>query len=134
MPNEANIGPTVEAHDGVAEVGELVEALRAATTEDGVTAFDHTPEELGVMVMESHPAVLSALTGTTQAAEIASLRERVRELEAGLRPFVDALEEMRFDRDHRGNPLPDSDTCGWIYVTLGDFRRARALLEPEAGK
>lgn len=42
-------------------VHELIEMLSAAENEEGVTVFDHTPEEIGLHVMENHAAVLAAL-------------------------------------------------------------------------
>lgn len=57
----------------------------------------------------------------TQAEEIAGLRE-------ALEPFARHLNEMKFDLDHEGNELPDDKAVGWVYVTNGDFRRARTAL------
>ena len=54
-------------------------------------------------------------------AEIARLTE-------ALKPFADHLDKMRFDRDNHGNPLPDSEGVGWVYLTNGDFRRAAAAI------
>jgi hypothetical protein len=39
---------------------------------------------------------------------------------------------MKFDLDYNGNPLPDEQAVGWVYVTIGDFRRARALQQEKA--
>lgn len=55
------------------------------------------------------------------------LAKRVQELEAALEPFAKHIDEMKFDLDNNGNPLPDEQAVGWVYVTIGDFRRARAL-------
>jgi len=57
-----------------------------------------------------------------QAAKIERLRE-------ALRPFAAYLDTAAFDRDNNGKPLPDEMGMGWVYLTVGDFRRARAELE-----
>lgn len=41
---------------------ELVEMLSIAATEEGVTIFDHTAEEIGLHVMDNHREVLAALS------------------------------------------------------------------------
>lgn len=62
------------------------------------------------------------------ADEIARLRKRVEDLEAGLRPFGQYLDTASYDLDNAGSPLPDEQGMGWVYLTVGDFRRARSLL------
>jgi hypothetical protein len=57
-----------------------------------------------------------------RAAEVAKLLE-------ALKPFADHLNEMRFDLNNKGEELPDDQAVGWIYLTNGDFRRARTALE-----
>lgn len=37
--------------------------------------------------------------------------------------------EIDMDRDNLGNPLPDDAGVGWVYLTQGDFRRAKAALD-----
>lgn len=54
--------------------------------------------------------------------------ERVRVLEEALWPFASYLDLAAFDLDNSGNPLPDDQGMGWTYLTVGDFRRARAAL------
>lgn len=51
--------------------------------------------------------------------------ERCRE---ALEPFARHIDEMKFDLDHLGNENPDDEAVGWVYVTNGDFRRARTVL------
>lgn len=58
-----------------------------------------------------------------EAAEAKLARAR-----EALEPFARHIDEMKFDIDNRGNELPDDQAVGWVYVTIGDFRRARALL------
>lgn len=40
---------------------DLIDALKAATIEQGTTIFEHSAEEIGLMVMENYPDVLAAL-------------------------------------------------------------------------
>ncbi|WEK50363.1 MAG: hypothetical protein P0Y66_22420 [Candidatus Kaistia colombiensis] len=54
----------------------------------------------------------------------------VERKDAALEPFARHLNEMKFDLDYEGNELPDDQAVGWVYVTNGDFRRARAALSP----
>ena len=42
-------------------VKELVDMLSIAANEEGATIFDHTPEEIGLHVMENHAAILATL-------------------------------------------------------------------------
>ncbi|WP_421123578.1 hypothetical protein, partial [Sphingobium yanoikuyae] len=42
-------------------VKELADMLSIAANEEGATIFDHTPEEIGLHVMENHAAILAAL-------------------------------------------------------------------------
>ncbi|MEQ3644823.1 MAG: hypothetical protein ABNH29_16870 [Paracoccus sp. (in: a-proteobacteria)] len=54
----------------------------------------------------------------------------VRELVEALEPFARYMhtDEGRMDCDHKGAPFPDHQGVGWIYLTHGHFRRARAAL------
>ena len=61
-------------------------------------------------------------------AEVAALKKQVEELTAALEPFARYATESGFGCDNHGNPLPDASGVGWIYLTNGDFRRARAAL------
>ncbi|MBO9377345.1 hypothetical protein GG804_11260 [Sphingomonas histidinilytica] len=42
-------------------VAELLEMLSVANQEDGSAIFDHTPDEIGLHVMENHKEILAAL-------------------------------------------------------------------------
>ena len=64
----------------------------------------------------------------TALAEAAAEIERLR---AALKPFAEYLQANPLDLNHKGQPLPDSEGVGWIYLTIGDFRRARAALTPK---
>lgn len=55
------------------------------------------------------------------ASELAQCRE-------ALAPFATYLDQARFDLDNNGDPLPDDHGMGWVYLTVGDFRRARSLM------
>ncbi len=61
-------------------------------------------------------------------AELSALKKQVEELTAALEPFARYATESGFGYDNHGNPLPDASGVGWIYLTNGDFRRARAAL------
>lgn len=58
-------------------------------------------------------------------AENARLRERQAEADRVIEPFAEYLDDG-FDLDYEGRPLPDSNTLGWVYLTLGHLRAARA--------
>lgn len=64
---------------------------------------------------------------SSQAAEIERLRE-------ALKPFADYCDELNGFLDNHNQPLPDDSGPGWVYVKVGDFRRARAALTPKLNK
>lgn len=43
-------------------VAELVDIIDAAEAKDGALIWDHTPEEVGLHVMENHAAIRAALS------------------------------------------------------------------------
>jgi hypothetical protein len=45
-----------------------------------------------------------------------------------LEPFAKYLDTAAFDLDNHGAPLPDDQGMGWVYLTIGEFRRARTFL------
>ena len=61
------------------------------------------------------------------ARYIAASQSEASRLRDALTPFAEYMGDM--DRDNLGNPLPDDAGVGWVYLTQGDFRRARAALE-----
>lgn len=65
----------------------------------------------------------AASTLASQAAEIERLRE-------ALKPFANHMDDG-MDCNYIGEPLPDADGVGWVYLTHGDLRRARAALNGE---
>ena len=69
-----------------------------------------------------------------QSATITALRKRVEELEGALEPFGGYLDTAAYDLDNKGNPLPDDHGMGWVYLSVGHFRRARALLRAKGGE
>lgn len=79
--------------------------------------------ELEYVRADLHAGVL-----TTKDAELAALKKQIEELTAALEPFARYATESGFGCDNHGNPLPDASGVGWIYLTNGDFRRARAAL------
>ena len=72
-----------------------------------------------------NPQSVGATIGRLVAAFEALEAENARLREA-LRPFAEYMGDM--DKDSLGNPLPDGEGVGWVYLTQGDFRRARAAL------
>lgn len=74
-----------------------------------------------VSVIEEHETEIAA------AAE-RPLFKRLEQAKAVLEPFGKYLDTAAFDLDNHGEPLPDDQGMGWVYLTIGDFRRARAFL------
>lgn len=91
----------------------LVEAIEAAGMDSGRNAIE---------IVAATEIALSS-----QAAEIERLRE-------ALKPFADYCDELKGFLDNHNQPLPDDDGPGWVYVKVGDFRRARAALTPKPNK
>lgn len=58
-------------------------------------------------------------------------REAAKLVEA-VKPFAEYIADGG-DHDDKGEPLPDTQGVGWVYLTFGDFRRARAAMT-EAGQ
>ena len=54
-------------------------------------------------------------------------------LREALEPFADYASQDGFGLDYHGRELPDGDGPGWVYVTNGDFRRARSALGRATG-
>lgn len=67
-------------------------------------------------------------------AERDRLRGLLDEAVAGLEPFGTYLATHPFDLDNHGNPVSDDQGCGWVYLTAGQFRRARATLAKIGGQ
>jgi hypothetical protein len=57
---------------------------------------------------------------TAAEANAARMRE-------ALKPFAEYM-SVGMDLDNHGNPIPDTEGVGWVYLTHGDFRRARKAL------
>lgn len=94
-----------------------VEAFRDAATPDAILAL-----------LDSHE---TALASERQRGD--ALAREVERLRGALEPFAGYLDTARYDLDNKGNPLPDDEGMGRVYLTVGDFRRARATLTSEAG-
>jgi len=66
--------------------------------------------------------------------------ERGRNAEAKLAQAVEALEPFACYHDdaefldHEGQPLPDDRHAGYVYLTMGDFRRARTAAAATRGE
>lgn len=65
--------------------------------------------------------------------QLSALQEEVGRLREALEPFADYASQDGFGLDYHGRELPDGDGPGWVYVTNGDFRRARSALARTAG-
>lgn len=67
-------------------------------------------------------------------SENQSLKARIGELVKGLEPFARYASEDGFGLNNKGEELPDGDGVGWVYLTNGDFRRARSLASSKEGQ
>lgn len=73
-------------------------------------------------------ATLGPATMTlADALKVPEVRAVVEKLRRALRPFAEYIADGG-DRNYKGEPLPDTEGMGWVYLTIGDFRRARAAL------
>lgn len=61
------------------------------------------------------------------------IEDRVKVLEEALKPFAEYMGD-HFDKDNHGDPIPDNERVGWIYLTHADFRRARQALASTGGE
>ena len=68
--------------------------------------------------------------GEAQREAAAGEIERLR---AALEPFANYMhtDDGRMDLDNKSAPHPDQQGVGWVYLTYGDFRKARAALYPD---
>lgn len=75
------------------------------------------------------------ITARAEAAERrnAELEADKARLSEALEPFAKYLDMASFDLDNKGSPLPDDQGMGWVYLTIADFRRARAALAGSGG-
>lgn len=141
-------GEQMEVVDAVSgfEPGEMLDEVDVANIERLIATLDAAQKALNDWVIACSAAERErdALMASVEAAEFHrdnAIRlfndetERAKTAEAlvttlseALEPFVDHLNEMKFDLDNNGNELPEDHAVGWVYVTNGDFRRARAAL------
>jgi hypothetical protein len=67
-------------------------------------------------------------------SERAALREAatlITSLREALEPFAGYLDTAKHDLNSKGEPLSDEQGMGWVYLIVGDFRRARTALNPK---
>lgn len=64
-------------------------------------------------------------------SRVTALEAQVGRLQEALKPFATYLDTAKYDLDNKGDPLPDDLGMGWVYLTVGDFRRARAAFANE---
>lgn len=117
---QAIIDAKVLASREAADRIEALERERDARQEDS-DSYKASMKTYFEQSLSEHNAKVEA-----QRALAASQAEASRLREA-LTPFAEYMGDM--DRDNLGNPLPDDAGVGWVYLTQGDFRRARAALE-----
>lgn len=110
----------------------LRQALNAITVEDGCTIFEHTAEEIGLMVMENHQAARDALN--SMAGEVHGNMSDTRPNEAlATHPAPqtapaseDALREAveRFLADYDDGDRADAGIGPLMEAHVADFRAA----------
>jgi hypothetical protein len=86
-------------------------------------AFEAKERELQAALFASrHETDLCQQALADRAAAEAKLAQAVE----ALKPFADYYGEHYPDTDDKGSPLPDDAGVGWVYLTMGAFRRARS--------
>jgi len=79
------------------------------------------------------PDNIGALLDTI--SRLTALEAEIGRLQDALKPFATYLDTAKYDLDNLGRPLPDDLGMGWVYLTVGNFRRARSVLaNEEAGQ
>lgn len=116
----------MDTHETALAEDDLVERLMKAAS--------NTTLKIDQAVMREAATALTALNAKLAVIEPAAdsfhkrmvaAEARVAELLEALEPFAKYMQDGG-DLDHKGNPLPDDQGVGWVYLTIGDFRRARA--------
>ncbi|MDC9825636.1 hypothetical protein PRN20_18030 [Devosia sp. ZB163] len=104
------------------------QAERRAAVSDFLVANNALKSEAAAALSEADHAIdgLSQTCIDLEARAQAAEAERYR-LKEALRPFAEYMGD-RGDLDYHGNPLPDEQGVGWVYLTQADFRRAREAL------
>jgi hypothetical protein len=77
--------------------------------------------------LEAHHIALIREKYVLQSALRASA-EREKELREALEPFAKYAVKDGFGLNHNSEPIPDGEGVGWVYLTVGDFRRAARAL------
>lgn len=114
-----------EACRGYEETIANLETALAAMTKERDAFRDGIAKATGGQVVE-HQRRKSA------EAALAAERAKVARLVEALKPFADYMADGG-DKNYEGDLLPDTEGMGWVYLTVGDFRRARAAIR-EAGQ
>jgi len=97
----------------------LVERIRAA-------CVGHPHAKIAWPHRILHEAA-DALAAKDAAIErLVAERDEARE---ALKPFAKYTDELNGFLDNHNQPIPDDQGPGWVYVTIGDFRRARQALK-----
>ncbi|MCV9940888.1 hypothetical protein OIU35_31445 [Boseaceae bacterium BT-24-1] len=66
--------------------------------------------------------------------EVEALQAKLAQAGEAMEPFAGYYGPHYPDTDDRGVPLPDEDGTGWVYLTVGDFRRARSAASDIRGE
>lgn len=85
-------------------------------------SYDLKCSDLEAAEAKLREANMQALSDEGQMREVQAKLARAVE---ALGPFASYMNDGG-DLDAHGNPLPDENGVGWVYLTMGDFRRARA--------
>lgn len=114
--------------------------------DDGINEALTLLNTLSAELASARGVEIPGLQGMLEAERdaVAFYRSRVQTAEAALKvagealgPFARYMAAAGFDLNHKGEPLPDENGVGWVYLTIGNFRRAteatQALAMLEAG-
>ena len=104
------------SHETLRTIGNDCEEAAAA-----ISALEAERDE-ALYALEAERMHNAQLFDRTYAAEA-----RAEKLAEALKPFAEYMGD-RGDLDYHGNPLPDEQGVGWVYLTQADFRRAREAL------
>ena len=122
--------PCVGSGLGIYVVAGQVETAIAAWNRRAAIDLSPPVVEEGAALTEAARRAANAPTAAEAsaiaAAALAASQAEASRMREALRPFAEYMGDM--DRDNLGNPLPDDAGVGWVYLTQGDFRRAKDAL------
>lgn len=128
-------------HPGEPELSDAAFIIRAYL--DEAAAGDIPTFARAAILLHSQAAQIAALTQELELARggvrnlltlnergskaLTAARAEIERLKGALEPFARYF-DGGMDFDNAGEPLPDDQGVGWIYLKYADFRRARAAL------